>query len=127
MEYIEFDQVIRINEHILTGSPSGLLNSGNLRYCLDSVMSIQGEGDREKVLAAKAGMLIFCIVRNHPFLDGNKRTAFQAAYIFLLSNGFVLERVDSKEAVALLVGVAKGGVSTLDVVSWVRKHLKPTG
>ncbi len=126
MNYVGFDQAVRINKAVLSSPRIGLLNSGNLRFCLDRTTSVSEQGDTETILAPRGGNLIFCIVRNHPFLDGNKRTAYQMAYVFLLSNGYALHEVDSRKAVSLLAGVADGRVLVGEVISWVGEHLRPS-
>ncbi len=55
----------------------------------------------------KAAHLIWCLVSNHPFVDGNKRTAFQTAIVFLHANGYDLSNIKAPEAVRVLSGVAK--------------------
>ena len=69
-------------------------------------------------LAAAYG---FGIASNHPFLDGNKRTAFLAIGLFLLKNGYVLE-TDDTEAIRTMFALASGGLSEAELVEWIRRH-----
>jgi death-on-curing protein len=69
-------------------------------------------------LAAAYG---FGIVRNHPFVDGNKRTAFVAVELFLALNGWSLE-ADDGDCVMVMLGVASGGLSADEFASWIRSH-----
>ncbi len=73
------------------------------------------------MLAAAYG---FGLSSNHPFLDGNKRVAFQAMYLFLGLNGF---RVDSseEEVVALILSLASGNLDEPALADWLRNHLSP--
>jgi len=61
------------------------------------------------------------IIRNHPFVDGNKRTAFMAGYVFLASNGlrFTATEVDVVQVVALL---AAGEIDESEFAAWLRKN-----
>jgi death-on-curing protein len=59
----------------------------------------------------------------HPFVDGNKRTAFEIAKAFLQLNGQYLE-VEDDEAFSTLISVAKGELNLKNVELWIRKHLK---
>ena len=61
-------------------------------------------------LAEMAAAYLFHIARNHPFVDGNKRTALMTTLVFLGLNGRTLEAGDD-ELTALVVGVAAGKVS----------------
>ena len=72
-------------------------------------------------LAASYG---FGIARNHPFVDGNKRVAFQAMYVFL---GLNASRIDApeEEVVGLMLALASGELDELDLASWLRDHTSP--
>lgn len=65
------------------------------------------------------------IAKNHPFLDGNKRAAFMAAYIFLERNGFAPE-ADEPETVIVMTGVAAGTAREADLAKWFRIHVIPS-
>ena len=69
-------------------------------------------------LAASYG---FGIAKNHPFVDGNKRVAFQAMYIFLGLNGV---RIDAPEedVVALILALASGQLNESELASWLKEH-----
>jgi death-on-curing protein len=64
---------------------------------------------------------LFHIVRNHPFVDGNKRTGLMAAVAFLGLNGHRMT-ADDEEVFALVVGVAAGRVSKPEVAVFVKRH-----
>jgi death on curing protein len=69
-------------------------------------------------LAASYG---FGLARNHPFIDGNKRVAFQAMYVFLGLNGL---RVDAEEpeVVRVILALAAGELQEAGLAEWLRKH-----
>ena len=71
-------------------------------------------------LAAAYG---FGIARNHPFVDGNKRTAFVAVELFLACNGFELIADDS-ECVLTMLGVAAGDISERGIAAWLRGRIQ---
>jgi death-on-curing protein len=66
----------------------------------------------------------FGIARNHPFIDGNKRVAFQAMYVFLGLNGWRIEGPE-EEVVALMLAVASGDLEEPELASWLRDHALP--
>jgi death on curing protein len=74
-------------------------------------------------LAASYG---YGIARNHPFLDGNKRTAFVAAELFLILNGLRLA-ADDTSCVLTMLDVAAGQISEEQFADWIDRHLAPLG
>lgn len=60
----------------------GYLSKGSFLYILDTVRDLYNEEGVLEALAAKAAYLLFNIVTSHPFIDGNKRTAYGTADIF---------------------------------------------
>ena len=75
-------------------------------------------------LATLAAAYAFGLAKNHPLIDGNKRTALVAAYTFLAINGLELEAPEP-EAVAAIIGTADGSLSEEDLAPWIRSHLVP--
>jgi death-on-curing protein len=75
-------------------------------------------------LAALAAAYGFGIARNHPFVDGNKRVAFQAMYTFLGLNGL---RITAEEpgVVEVMLALASGSIQEPDLVAWLRVHTQP--
>lgn len=102
------------------GGPPGVRDAG----ALDSAMarprnlSLYGEPD----LAALAAAYGFGIARNHPFVDGNKRTAAVVMETFLMLNGFTLTATDAELVVAILA-LAAGELSEDELGDWLRDHL----
>jgi death-on-curing protein len=75
----------------------------------------------EAALAAAYG----CgLARNHPFIDGNKRTAFVAVELFLLLNGHELA-ADDAQCVMSMVAVAAGELDEAGYADWIRRHMLP--
>jgi death-on-curing protein len=91
---------------------------------LDSAMArapnlaAYGEPDAAALAAAYA----FGIARNHPFVDGNKRTAAVVSETFLALNGYTLEASDAELVVAFLA-LAAGELSEGELADWFRGHL----
>lgn len=69
-------------------------------------------------LAASYG---FGLARNHPFVDGNKRVAFQAMYLFLGLNGLRID-VGEPEVVRVILALAAGDLSEPDLADWLRQY-----
>ncbi len=77
-----------------------------------------GEDDRCALAAAYA----FGIARNHPFTDGNKRTAWVAARLFLRLNGVHLAYTE-RDAIATVLALAAGNLTEDELADWFRQHL----
>ena len=105
------------------GGSSGIRDMGMLKSAIGRPFATFAGEDLYKDIYLKAGALIQSIVKNHPFLDGNKRTAFSSAFIFLNKNA-VLITASQKEVVRLMVEVANKNLSVDEISSWLKKHSK---
>ena len=76
-----------------------------------------GQDDRCALAAAYA----FGVVRNHPFVDGNKRTGWVLARLFLALNGVALS-FDATDATQKMLAFAAGDLSEDDLTDWFRQH-----
>lgn len=63
-------------------------------------------------------------MRNHPYVDGNKRTGFIAAFTFLYINGYLIE-AEQSQVVAFVLSVAAGEVGETDVARFLERHTVP--
>lgn len=75
-------------------------------------------------LSALAASYAIGIARNHPFVDGNKRTSLVVAELFLALNGFELRATDA-EVASVWLTVAAGTVSDAELASWIEANLEP--
>jgi death-on-curing protein len=82
-------------------------------------LSAYGTPDVADLAAAYA----FGIARNHAFLDGNKRTAFVVAVVFLLKNGYNLIASD-REGVTAMLAVADGSMPEAELAVWFRGYIR---
>jgi death on curing protein len=89
MIYLSFEQIMELHDVLLEkfGGLSGIRDRGSLESTLTMPMTAVFGEERYKTIYDKAAAYLFYIARNHPFLDGNKRTASAAALAFLRSNG----------------------------------------
>ena len=104
------------------GGLSGVRNVGLLESALarPEHLAAYGEPDFAE-LAASYG---YGIARNHPFIDGNKRTAFVAALLFLAFNRYSLLASDTDKVIVML-RVAAGEITEAEFAAWIRAHSKP--
>jgi death-on-curing protein len=102
------------------GGPSGLRDEGLLASALARPRHLAAYGTPDA--AALAAAYGHGIARNHPFVDGNKRTAFVAVELFLELNGHTLDASDA-DCVLVVLQLAAGDLSEEDFGAWVRTHL----
>ena len=75
-------------------------------------------------LASLAAAYGFGLARNHPFVDGNKRVAFQAMYLFLGLNGLRIEAPE-EDVVLLILSLASGRLDEAALADWLRTYSTP--
>ena len=102
------------------GGPSGVRDMGGLEAALARPRNQweYGEGDLCRLAAAHA----FGLARNHPFTDGNKRTAWVLARTFLALNSVEIA-FSATDAVAAVQSLAAGDLSEAELADWFRQHL----
>ncbi len=100
------EEVIRTNrEQVnLTGEPFHLRDRGLLESALHGVESLCFYGGEHDIITLAVDLLLR-IARNHPFAQGNKRTAFVTAMLFIAINGYACDVEDSTALADLIVAV----------------------
>jgi death on curing protein len=120
--WVRDDVVLAIHDRQLAehGGPVGVRDVGALDSALRRPVNQWGYGTDD--LCALSAAYAFGIARNHPFVDGNKRTAWMLARQFLRLNGPVL-RFTEREAIGLVQALAAGDLSEDELTDWLRAHL----
>ncbi len=123
MEYLTEQQVLYIHARLIaeTGGERGIRDLGALRAAAARPRAtFDGEGLCSS-LPEKAAALLGSLILNHPFVDGNKRTAVAAAALFLRGNGLRLASPPS-EVETFALAAAGGGLSLQSMADWIRRH-----
>jgi death on curing protein len=108
----------QIAEH---GGLTGVRDTALLLSALARPQNVEAYGNPD--VADLAAAYAFGIARNHPFLDGNKRTAWVVAETFLLKNGYELIASDG-DGVRTMLEVADGSMPEPDFAAWLRRNLR---
>jgi len=118
VEFLEKAVVVAIHDAQISlyGGLSGVRDAGLLASALARPQNAAAYGEDD--VFALAAKLAFGIARNHPFLDGNKRTAWGAARTFLRLNGVAL-RPDKIAAVETMVQLAEGQITEAAFAQWL--------
>ncbi len=103
------------------GGQSGLRDEGLMLSALSRPQQLLSYGDPPPDLCALAASYAYGLAKNHPFLDGNKRTAFVVYRLFLKWNGVELhaEKVDRY---VTMLALAAGELSEEDFTTWLREN-----
>lgn len=115
----ELVQAIHDEQLAEHGGAPGLRDPGLLDSALARPLNLAGYGQPD--IAELAASYAFGLARNHPFLDGNKRTAFVALELFLSLNGVALTATDA-DAVTTMLALAAGEPPEEQLAEWVRAH-----
>lgn len=110
---------IQLAEH---GGGAGLRDAALLESALTRPLNLAAYGEPDA--AALAAAYGYGIARNHAFIDGNKRTAWVAAELFLRLNGWQLVSTDA-DCVFTMLAVAAGELSEREFAAWLRAHAAP--
>lgn len=113
----------QVAEH---GGSSGVRDDNLLEPALARPQQLDACGDPLPDLADLAASLAFGLARNHPFVDGNKRTAYVACRTFLALNGAELEASLEDKYIATLA-LAEGKLKVEEFATWLRQHISMTG
>lgn len=117
------DLILAIHNRQLAqhGGAAGVRDEGLLESALARPQNRFAYGDCDVVALAAA--YAFGIARNHPFIDGNKRTAFVACELFLTANGYDLVASD-EECLAMMLSLAASEVGEADFAAWLRDSVE---
>ena len=126
MRYLTLAEVLDLHDRIISTSKGarGIRDLGALASALNRPRQTFDGRDLYPELEAKAAALCHSLAMNHPFIDGNKRVAFQAMYLFLGLNDFRIEALE-EEVVALILSLAAGQLDETELAEWVRQHITP--
>ena len=106
----------------LFGGPEGVRDKGLLESALARPINKFGYGESD--MAALAAAYGFGIAKNHPFIDGNKRTALAAMIVFIGLNQLDVE-ASPQELSVVVLSLAAGEISEDLLAPWLREHLQP--
>ena len=114
---VEIVKGLHLQAIAAAGGSAGIRDEGLLESAVDRPRNIDVYGDAPTIHQLAAAYC-FGIVRNHPFIDGNKRAGILASAVFLDVNGYAF-RPDEAEAVRVVVALAVGEVAESLFAEWI--------
>lgn len=121
--WIREDVVIALHDRQLAehGGPAGVRSAGGLASALARAANLDAYGEPDP--AALAAAYAAGSARNHPFVDGNKRTAWVTARLFLELNRVELVYRD-EDAIRIMLNLASGDATEDEVAEWFRERVE---
>jgi len=122
-KYLPIEQVVYIHdEMILTfGGRSDVHDFTMLHSAVERSKATFDQKDLYPSLFEKAAALIQSLILNHPFDDGNKRTAFTSCAAFLFQNGYFF-KFTKKEAIEFTLKIDNHSYSFENIATWLERH-----
>ena len=124
MKILSKQQVLKLHEMLIEqsgGSPE-IRDDGLLESALNTPFQSFGNTDLYPSLLEKAARLGYGLIKNHPFVDGNKRIGTHTMLVFLAINHAELAYSD-EELISLILGIAAGEYDDKHLLNWLQQHL----
>ncbi len=124
-QFITLDEVLVIHDRMLSigGGSGGVRDFGLLHSAIERARVQFGGAYLYETLWLMAAAQLQSLVKNHPFVDGNKRTAFFATIRLIHKNGYSID-AQSDEIVTFMVSVDVEKLSLEDISIWLKNHSK---
>ena len=125
MNYLTPEQVLFIHYRLIeeTGGSHGIRDIALLQSAIARPQASFDNNDLYPNIFTKAAALMHSIIKNHPFADGNKRTAITSSSIFLQRNNYTLT-ASIKELERFTMKIASKGVELQKIAEWFKKYSK---
>lgn len=124
--WIDKEQVLAIHARQLSehGGGSGIRDQGLLESALARPQNLLAYSEAPPSLERLAAAYAFGIARNHPFVDGNKRTALVLSFTFLILHGIVITAT-REERYFMFYDLAAGHISEGELTAWFEENSAP--
>lgn len=121
--YISLSEVLQIHEKLINsfGGSTGIRDMGLLQSAIHRPEATFGGVDLYTSIYLKSAALLESLILNHPFFDGNKRTAISSTAYFLKKNSIVL-RLPRNESIAYILDINNHKLSFKQIKEWIQKY-----
>jgi death-on-curing protein len=126
MNFLSAEQILFIHARLVeeTGGSHGIRDLDMLLSAIGRPQASFDNQDLNPDLFSKVAALMESLIRNHPFVDGNKRTGATAAGLFLRRNGYRLIASNS-DLVIITMRIAQSQTSLVELANWLRENSQP--
>lgn len=121
---IDLQEVLEIHQVLIQefGGSQGVRDEGLLKSAIERPFSGFGETEFYPTPEGKAGAILESIVKNHPFIDGNKRTGYVLMRLILMQFGNDIIATQN-EKYDFVIEVASGQIEFQEIVAWIRNRI----
>jgi death-on-curing protein len=123
---IDISEVVKIHHVLISkfGGSSGIRELSALESALQRPFQTFDSRELYPSVVEKAAALTESLLRNHPFVDGNKRVGYVLLRLYLSSHGFLLNASDEAKYL-FIINVASGAMSFEEIVIWIKSNISP--
>jgi death-on-curing protein len=125
MRFLTLSEVLQLHKCVLaqSGGAEGVRDLGLVESAVAQPQATFGGNDLYPTVEAKAAAVCFSLVKNHPFVDGNKRVGHAAMETFLVLNGWELF-ADAGDSEETILSLAAGTLSREQLVAWICSRIR---
>ena len=125
MIFFEYEQVVKIHRSLIekTGGMDGIRDAQLLDSALKTPFQTFGGNNLYPDILDKASQLCYSLIKNHPFIDGNKRIGVHLMLLFLKLNNIEVN-YSQQELIDFGLDIASGKMSKNDIKGWIIEHRK---
>lgn len=125
MKILSRRQILQLHSSLIasTGGLNGIRDESLLDSAINAPFQTFFGQDLYPTVLEKAVRLGFGLIRNHPFVDGNKRIGTHAMLVFLAVNNITLVYEDT-ELIATILAVASGTLDAEGLLTWMQQHME---
>lgn len=123
MNYLNINQVLAIHSEVIeqAGGSRGVRDIGLVDSAVARPQATFGGKDLYPNIFSKAACLGHSLIRNHPFVDGNKRTGYMSMRLFLNINGYDIKAPED-EKYKFVIEIAEKEKDERSIAEWLKKH-----
>ena len=123
MTALTTEQVLRLHNDLVRtfGGSAGVRDANLLDAAVQSPFQSYGGEELFPSIPQKAARLGFGLIKNHPFVDGNKRVGAHVMLVFLALNG-ISPRFEQRELIDVILAVASGEAGFEELLTWILDH-----
>ena len=124
MRYLTLREVLEIYQHVMEigGGAQGIRDLHTLQSSIAQPRMTFGGQELYESVVPKAAALGYSLIKNHPFVDGNKRVGHAAMETFLMLNGYEVQ-AEVSEQEDVILKVAAGEIERAELEQWLHEHV----
>lgn len=126
LHYLNIEEVITLHEYAIQrfGGLLGVRDRGRLEAAIAAPQQTMFGDELYPDIWSKAAIVILLLIKNHPFIDGNKRVGLYAMLRFLEINGYTFSEISNDELYEFTLKVATSSLDKDDIAAWLKTYVR---